>query len=108
MRTITLDAATFGKTEAGQLIAGTHELVHAEQCEQVLSSHAGNLATAHPAMFNTTHPDYAIREVVTERRALQTVDSLLGSITPQQVGHSTQYIEFWQQRVMALGGSRIP
>jgi hypothetical protein len=39
---------------------------------------------------------------------LQTVDSLLGSITPQQVGRSTQYIEFWQQRVMALGGSRIP
>lgn len=75
---------------------------------QVLSSHAGNLATAHPAMFNTTRPDYAIREVVTERRALQTVDSLLGSITPQQVGHSTQYIEFWQQRVKALGGSRIP
>jgi len=108
MRTITLDAATFGKTEAGQLIAGTHELVHAEQWEQVLSSHAGNLATAHPAMFGTTDLAYAIREVVTERRALQAVDSLLGGITPQQVGHSTKYIEFWQQEVVALGGSRVP
>lgn len=108
LRSITLDAATFGKTEAGQLVAGTHELVHAEQWEQVLSSHAGNLATAHPAMFRTSRLDYAIREVVTERRALQSVDSLLGGITPQQVGHSTRYIEFWQQRVMALGGGRVP
>jgi hypothetical protein len=108
LRTITVDAATFGKTEAGQLIAGTHELVHAEQWEQVLSSNAGNLAAAHPAMFRTSTLDYAIREVVTERRALQTADSLLGGITPQQFGHSTRYIEFWQQRVMALGGSRVP
>lgn len=108
LRSITLDAATFGKTEAGQLVAGTHELVHAEQWEAVLSSHAGNLATAHPAMFRTSQLDYAIREVLTERRALQSVDSLLGGITPQQVGHSTRYIEFWQQRVMALGGSRVP
>jgi hypothetical protein len=108
LRSITLDAATFGKTEAGQLVAGTHELVHAEQWEQVLSSHAGNLATAHPAMFRTSRLDYAIREVVTERRALQAVDGLLGGITPQQVGHSSRYIEFWQQRVMALGGGRVP
>ncbi len=108
LRTITLDAATFGKTEAGQLIAGTHELVHAEQWEQVLSSNAGNLAAAHPAMFRTSPLDYAIREVVTERRALQTVDSLLGGSTPQQFGHSTRYIEFWQKRVMALGGGRVP
>jgi hypothetical protein len=107
-RSITLDAATFGKTEAGQLVAGTHELVHAEQWEQVLSSHAGNLATAHSAMFRTSKLDYAIREVVTERRALQSVDSLLGGITPQQVGHSTRYIEFWQRRVMALGGGPVP
>jgi hypothetical protein len=90
------------------LVAGTHELVHAEQWEAVLSSHAGNLATAHPAMFRTSQLDYAIREVVTERRALQAVDGLLGGITPQQVGHSSRYIEFWQQRVMALGGSRVP
>jgi hypothetical protein len=108
LRSITLDAATFGKTEAGQLVAGTHELVHAEQWEAVLSSHAGNLSTAHPAMFKTSQLDYAIREVLTERRALQSVDGLLGGITPQQVGHSTRYIEFWQQRVMALGGSRVP
>ncbi len=107
-RSITLDAATFGKTEAGQLVAGTHELVHAEQWEQVLASHAGNLTTAHPAMFGTSKLDYAIREVVTERRALQAVDNLLGGITPQQVGHSNRYIEFWQQRVVALGGSRVP
>jgi hypothetical protein len=62
----------------------------AEQREQVLSSHAGNLATAHQAMFGTTDLAYAIREVVTERRALQAVESLLGGITPQQVGHSTK------------------
>jgi len=108
MRTVTLDAATFGKTEAGQMISGTHELVHAEQWEQVLAAHGGNLATAHPAMFNTTRLDYAIREVLTERRALQTVDAALGGITPQQVGHSSKYIEFWQQRVVALGGVRVP
>ena len=108
LRTVTLDAATFGKTEAGQLVAGTHELVHAEQWEQVLSSHAGNLATAHSAMFKTSRLDYAIREVVTERRAVQAVDSLLGGVAPQQVGHSTRYIESWQRRVMALGGSRVP
>jgi hypothetical protein len=108
LRTVTLDAETFGKMEAGQLIAGTHELVHAEQWEQVLSSHAGNLATAHPALFRSSRLDYAIREVVTERRARQAVDSLLGGITPQQVGHSTRYIESWQRRVMLLGGSRVP
>jgi hypothetical protein len=108
LRTVTLDAATFGKTEAGQLVAGTHELVHAEQWEQVLSSHAGNLATAHSAMFKTSRLDYAIREVVTERRAVQAVDSLLGGVAPQQVGHSTRYIESWQRRVMALGGGRVP
>ena len=108
LRTVTLDAATFGKTEAGQLVAGTHELVHAEQWEQVLSSHAGNLATAHSAMFRTSRLDYAIREVVTERRAVQAVDSLLGGVAPQQVGHSTRYIESWQRRVMALGGGRVP
>jgi hypothetical protein len=107
-RTITLDAATFGKTEAGQLIAGTHELVHAEQWEQVLASHGGNLATAHPAMFGVPDLAYAIREVETERRALQTVDSLLGGMSPQQVGHSSKYIEIWQQEVVALGGSRVP
>jgi hypothetical protein len=108
LRTVTFDAATFGKTEAGQLVAGTHELVHAEQWEQVLSSHAGNLATAHSAMFRTSRLDYAIREVVTERRAVQAVDSLLGGVAPQQVGHSTRYIESWQRRVMALGGGRVP
>jgi hypothetical protein len=108
LRTVTLDAATFGKTEAGQLVAGTHELVHAEQWEQVLSSHAGNLATAHSAMFKTSRLDYAIREIVTERRAVQAVDSLLGGVAPQQVGHSTRYIESWQRRVMALGGGRVP
>jgi hypothetical protein len=108
IRTITLDAATFGKTEAGQLIAGTHELVHAEQWEQVLAAHGGNLATAHSAMFATTDLAYAIREVQTERRALQAVDGLLGGISPQQVGHSSKYIEMWQQEVVFLGGTRVP
>lgn len=108
LRSITFDAATFGKTEAGQLIAGTHELVHAEQWEQVLSSHAGNLKAAHSAMFKTSHLDYAIREVVTERRALQAVDNLMGGLTPQQIGHSTRYIEIWQSRVLALGGGWVP
>jgi len=36
------------------------------------------------------------------------VDSLLGGVAPQQVGHSTRYIESWQRRVMALGGGRVP
>jgi hypothetical protein len=36
------------------------------------------------------------------------VDSLLGGLTPQQVGHSTRYIEFWQQQVMSMGGGRVP
>jgi len=107
-RTITMDAATFGKTEAGQLIAGTHELVHAEQWEQVLSQSAGNVAAAHSAMFGASDLNYAIREVLTERRALQSVDRLLGGLTPQQVGHSTRYIEFWQNEVVSLGGGRVP
>jgi len=107
-RSITLDAATFGKTEAGQLITGTHELVHAEQWEALLASHGGNLATAHPAMFQATDLVYAIDEVVTERRALQAVDNLMGGLTPQQVGHSNKYIEMWQQEVVALGGTRVP
>jgi hypothetical protein len=108
-RTITMDAATFGKTEAGQLIAGTHELVHAEQWEQVLSQNAGNLAAAHPQMFVPSRSlSYAVREVQTERRALQSVDNLLGGLAPQQVGHSTRYIEFWQSQVARLSGSRVP
>jgi hypothetical protein len=108
-RTITMDAATFGKTEAGQLIAGTHELVHAEQWEQVLGQNAGNLAAAHSQMFVPSRSlSYAIREVQTERRALQRVDNLLGGVAPQQVGHSTRYIEGWQNRVMRLSGSRVP
>jgi hypothetical protein len=108
-RTITMDPATFGKTEAGQLISGTHELVHAEQWEQVLSQNAGNLATAHSAMFVPQRSlSYAIREVLTERRAVQSVDRLLGGLTPQQVGHSTRYMEFWQNRVLRLSGSGVP
>jgi hypothetical protein len=107
-RSITIDAATFGKTEAGQMITGTHELVHAEQWEAVLASHGGNLATAHPAMFSISKLDYAIREVVTERRALQVVDSAMGGLTPQQIGHSSKYIEMWQQAVVARGGTRVP
>jgi hypothetical protein len=105
VHTITLDAATFGKTEAGQLIAGTHELVHAEQlgagaeypCRQPRHSASGHVRH---------HGPYAIREVVTGRRALQAVDSLLRGITPQQVGHSTKYSD--SKRVVALGGSRVP
>jgi hypothetical protein len=107
-RTITLDPGTFEKTEAGQLIAGTHELVHAEQWQQALSQNAGNLAAAHNAMFRGSQLDYAIREVLTERRALQTVNSFLGGMTPQQIGHSTRYIEFWQNAVVRLGGTRVP
>jgi hypothetical protein len=108
-RTITLDPSTFRKTGAGQLIAGTHELIHAEQWEQALSRHAGNLAAALSEMFvPQISLRYAIREVQIERRALQSVDRLLGGLTPQQVGHSTRYIERWQAVVLRVTGSRVP
>jgi hypothetical protein len=108
-RTITLDPSTFRKTEAGQLVAGTHELIHAEQWEQALSRHAGNLAAARSEMFvPQISLRYAIREVQIERRALQSVDRLLGGLTPQQIGHSTRYIERWQAVVLRVTGRRVP
>ncbi len=106
-RIITIDAATFGKTEAGQLIAGTHEWVHAEQWAQVLGSTGGNLSLAHQTMFGASDLDYAICEVLTEQRALQNVGSSL-TLTPQQVAESTRYIEFWQNQAKLLGGTGIP
>jgi hypothetical protein len=51
LRTIVIDAATFGRTRAGQLIIGVHELVHAEQWAAHLASHGGNLAAAHASFF---------------------------------------------------------
>jgi hypothetical protein len=108
-RTITVDPSTFRKTEAGQLIAGAHELIHAEQWEQAVSRHAGNFPAAHSEMFvPQISLRYAIREVQIERRALQSVDRLLGGLTPQQVGHSTRYIERWQAVVLRVTGRRVP
>jgi hypothetical protein len=108
-RTITINAATFGKTKAGQLITGTHELVHAEAWERALSEHAGDLATTHRQTFvPQLSLTYTIREIETERRALQSVKRLLGGLTPQQVGRSTRYIEEWQDVMVCLTGYRLP
>ena len=108
VRAIALDPEPFGKTDAGQLIAVTHELVHAEQWDQVRGQNAGNVAGAHAAFFGASHLDYAIREVLAERRALQSVDRRLGGLDPQQAGHSRRFIEGWQSVVTALRGSPVP
>jgi hypothetical protein len=107
-RIITIDATTFGKMRAGQLVAGTHELVHAEQWVQELARQGGNLGAAHPSFFGTSRLQYAIDEVLAERAALQRASSQLGGVTPQQVGHSTRYIEFWQREIVRLGGTPVP
>jgi hypothetical protein len=49
-----------------------------------------------------------VREVITERAAIQNVIASTGGLSPQQIAHSTNYIEYYQQRVMALGGARVP
>ena len=108
-RIIVIDAATFGKMRAGQLIAGTHEFVHAEQWAAHLAANGGNVVTAHPTFFiPNTMPQYAVREVLTERAALQRAITYTGWLTPQQVGHSSAYIEWWQQYLQALGLPRVP
>jgi hypothetical protein len=107
-RSITIDAATFGKTQAGQLIVGTHELVHAEQWADVLLQNGGNFSAAHSAMFGASDLDYAIREVITERTALQNVTTALGGLSPQQIAPSTSYIKYWQNAIAALGGTPVP
>jgi hypothetical protein len=99
-RIITLNPATFRKTKTGQLITGTHELVHAEAWGRALSENGGDLATTHRQIFvEEINLIYAMREVQTERIALQKVKEFLGSLTPQQVGHSSRYINQWQARV---------
>jgi hypothetical protein len=108
VRTIRIDPATFGKTKAGQLIAGTHELVHAEQWAQALASHGGQLSAAYNAMFKVSKVDYAIREVITERAALRNVAAALGRLSPRQIAHSTRYINYWQNRIVFYGGAPIP
>lgn len=109
VRTIVIDAGTFGKMRAGQQISGTHEYIHAQQWAAHLTAHGGNLATAHPTFFiPRTTLNYAIREVLTEREALLRVTAHTpGGLTPQQVGHSTRYMEFWQRRLVALGHPRV-
>jgi hypothetical protein len=108
-RIITINPATFDKTKAGQLITATHELIHAEAWERALSENAGDLAATHRQIFiPELSLTYATREIQTERRALQSVERLLGSLTPQQVGHSTRYIEKWQTIVLRVTGSKFP
>jgi hypothetical protein len=108
-RIITINPATFGKTKAGQLIAGAHELIHAEAWERALNENAGDLAATHRQIFIPEFTlIYATREIETERRAVQSVARLLGRLTPQQVGHSTRYFEKWQAFVTRLTGSRVP
>jgi hypothetical protein len=97
-RVITIDAGTFGKTEAGQLIAGTHELVHAEHFNEILAA-TGNLQTARGSFFVSNRTTrYAIREVMTEEAAMSRAANHLGGLSPQQVADSTKYTNFWRRR----------
>jgi hypothetical protein len=108
-RIITINPATFGKTKAGQLITGTHELIHAEAWERALSENAGDLAATHRQIFiPELSLTYATREIQTERLALLKVKRLLGRLTPQQVGHSTRYIEKWRAFAMRITGGKVP
>jgi hypothetical protein len=108
-RVITIDAGTFEKTVAGQLIAATHELIHADDWRMELAMNGGNVVRTNMRFFIAhNHPQYLIKEIQAERRALRLVDRLLGGLTPQQVAASTRYIEIYQQRLVRLGGQRMP
>jgi RHS repeat-associated protein len=107
-RMIVISAETFGKTRVGQLIAATHELVHAEQWAAQLARAGGDLARAHRAFFVLNRTlRYARREFLTEARALERVSSYLGGITPQQAADSLSYMAYWARRIRARGG-RVP
>ena len=98
-RQIVVDPTTFGKTRAGQLVAGSHELEHALHFDEILRLNNGNINQARQAFFMSNRTNrYAIREVMTESIARERVTHHLNGITPQQHGDSTKYINFWRRR----------
>jgi SLT domain-containing protein len=99
-RIVTIGPTTLDrKTRAGQLIAATHELIHAEHFNAILAS-MKDLQAARSAFFvHSSTRRYAIREVMTEEEARSRVaNHLLGRIPLQQAADSTKYINFWRRR----------
>ena len=104
-RTIVIDPRTFEKTRAGQLIVGTHELVHAQRFELMRRRFGGSRYRAWQYFFEGSVVDSLGRrmnrvqeEVFAETLALRRVSRYLGGLTPQQVGHSTRYLDYYLRR----------
>jgi hypothetical protein len=97
-RVMVIGSDAFGKTRAGQLIEGSHEIGHAQVFDRLVRK-LGFTAAVHDDFsptrgFGTSI--YAREEVLVERLALGRVRRYLGRITPQQEAASTRSINGWR------------
>jgi hypothetical protein len=98
VRYLQISSDVFGKTKAGQLIEASHEIVHAQQYAKILNNLNGD-AKAASNIFNSYNfgsMKYAWDEMVAEKLAMLRVKSHLGGLTPQQIGHTTRYVNNWK------------
>lgn len=97
-KVLNIGSNTFRRTNAGQLMEAAHELVHAEQFDNVVKQYNGNVNNAWSAFTSSGFgsPQYAIDEVEAETLALERVTKYRGGVSPQQVAASTRYIEGWR------------
>jgi hypothetical protein len=97
-RVLAIGSDAFGKTRAGQLIEGAHEIAHAQVFERLVSQQGfGNAVNDYFGAargFGTWL--YAREEVLVERIALGRVRRYLGGLTPQQEAASIRYIKTWR------------
>ena len=102
-RILTIGSQAFGRTRAGQILEGAHELVHAQQYALALQRAGGNVAAAIKA-FNSAKfgsAAYAADEVMAETLALRRVAAYL-KLSPQQVAAASKYIKGWQAPPLPL------
>jgi hypothetical protein len=97
-RIIAIGSSAFRRTKAGQIIEATHELVHAKQFDILVRKYGGDVGAAADQFKSLRFgsPEYAFREAVTERAALQRVERYFGGLSPQQRAASIRYINDWR------------
>jgi hypothetical protein len=97
-RVMVIGSDAFGKTRAGQLIEGAHEIGHAQVFDRLVRKMGFTTAVidyfGHARGFGTSL--YAQEEVLVERLARWRVRRYLGGLTPQQAAASTRYINEWR------------
>ncbi|MBS0265750.1 MAG: hypothetical protein JSS02_27715, partial [Planctomycetes bacterium] len=96
-RILSIGSDAFGKTHAGQLIEGVHEIGHAQFFDKLVR--AKGFAAAEQEYFSLQRsfgtPLYGREEAIVERLARWRVRRHLGELTPQQEAASTKYIRGW-------------